>query len=68
MRQRDAARRAADIDQRLAAAKVAIEDAARREDEAKLAAAAARDAWLELLPGVPIAPVQLAAPPRDAAA
>ena len=62
MRQRDAARRAADIDQRLAAAKVAIEDAARREDEAKLAAAAARDAWLELLPNVPIAPVQLQRP------
>ena len=62
MRQRDAARRAADIDQRLSAAKVAIEDAARREDEAKLAAAAARDAWLELLPGVPIAPVQLQRP------
>lgn len=62
MRQRDAARRAADIDQRLATAKVAIEDAARREDEAALAATAARNAWLELLPGVPIAPVQLERP------
>ncbi|MCY4110745.1 MAG: AAA family ATPase [Chloroflexi bacterium] len=62
MRQRDAARRAADIDQRLATAKVAIEDAARREDEAALAATAARNAWLELIPNVPIAPVQLKRP------
>ena len=62
MRQRDAARRAADIDQRLTEAKVAIEDAARREDEAKLTATAARDAWFELLPGVSIAPVQLERP------
>ena len=62
MRQRDAARRAAEIDQRLAAANVAIEDAARREDEAGQAVATARDAWLELLPGVSIAPVQLQRP------
>ena len=62
MRQRDAARSAADIDQRLAAAKVAIEDAARREEEAAQAATAARNAWLELLSGVPIAPVQLQRP------
>ena len=62
MRERDAARSAADIDQRLAAEAVAIEDAARRENEAKLAVAAARDAWLELLAGVPIAPVQLQRP------
>lgn len=62
MRQRDAARRAAEIDQRLAAANVAIEDAARREDEAAPAVDAARDAWLKLLPGVSIAPVQLQRP------
>ena len=60
MRQRDTARRAADIEQRLAAAKVLVEDAAHREGETKLAAGAARDAWLELLPGVSIAPVHLA--------
>ena len=60
MRRRDTARRAADIEQRLAAAKVLVEDAAHREGEAKLAAGAARDAWLELLPGVSIAPVHLA--------
>ena len=60
MGQRDAARRAADIDQRLAAVTVVVEDAAHREGEAKLAAAAARDAWLELLPAVSIAPVHLA--------
>ena len=62
MRQRDAARHAADSEQRLAAAKVVIEDAARREDEAKIAAAAACDAWLALLPRVSIAPVQLQRP------
>ncbi len=62
MRQRDAARRAFEIDQRLAEAAAAIEDTARREDEATRAAAAARDAWLELLPGVSIAPVQLQRP------
>ena len=62
MRQRDSARRAADIDQRLAAASAAIEDAARREEEAAQTVATARDAWLELLPGVSIAPVQLQRP------
>ncbi|MCY4114046.1 MAG: AAA family ATPase [Chloroflexi bacterium] len=62
MRQRDAARRASDIDQRLAEAKAAMEDAARREGESTLAADAARNAWLELLTGVPIAPVQLQRP------
>lgn len=62
MRQRDTARRAADIDQRLAEATAAIEDTSSREDEAKLAATSARDAWLELLPGVSIAPVQLQRP------
>ena len=62
MRQRDAARRAADLDQQLAAANVLIEDAARRADEAKEAAAAARAAWIALLPRVPIAPVHLQRP------
>lgn len=62
MRQRDAARRAADIDQRLAEAKATIEDATGREAEAKQAAISARDAWLELLPGISIAPVQLERP------
>ena len=62
MRLRDTARRASDIDQRLAEATATIEDAAAREVEAKLAADAARDAWLELLPGVSIAPVQLQRP------
>ena len=62
MRLRDTARRAADIDRRLGEDKAAIEDAANREDESKLAADAARDAWLTLLPGVSIAPVQLERP------
>ncbi|MDE2990023.1 MAG: AAA family ATPase [Chloroflexota bacterium] len=62
MRQRDAARRASDIDQRLAEAKTTIEDAAHREDEATQAATTARNAWIELLPGVSIAPVQLERP------
>ncbi len=62
LRQRDAARRAADIDQRLATANAATEDAVRREVEAAQAVSVVRDAWLELLPGVPIAPVQLQRP------
>ena len=62
MEQRDLARHAADIDRRLAAAKAAVEDAANREDEARQAAAAARDAWLQLFPGVSIAPVHLQSP------
>lgn len=62
MRQRDAARRAADIDQQLAEATATIEDATGREAEAKLAAASARDAWLGLLPEISIAPVQLERP------
>lgn len=62
MRLRDTARRAADIDQRLGEDKAAIEDATNREDESKLAADATRDAWLALLPAVPIAPVQLERP------
>ena len=62
LRQHETAWRVADVDRRLAEAKTALEVAVRRETEAVSMAAQARDAWLELLPGVPIAPVHLQRP------
>ena len=62
LRQHETAWRVADVDRRLAEAKTALEVAVRREAEAVSMAAQARDAWLELLPGVPVAPVHLQRP------